>query len=171
MTTVYLLNRSPTQSLDGKTPYEAWYNKKAAVHHLHMFCCVAYMKVTHPHLAKLDPMGLKVVFIGYEPGSNAYRLYDPVGRRAHVSRDVIFDEGTFWQWNDLIEADHNPNQFTVEYLVTEPEEGGAQHQEPSLPPASAPPEPVEFATPRTADSTLDVDHDDDLVARYRRMDW
>ena len=44
-----------------------------------MFGCVAYTKVAHPHLAKLDPRGLKVVFIGYEPGSKMYRLYDPVG--------------------------------------------------------------------------------------------
>ena len=30
MMAVYLLNRSPTQSLDGKTPHEAaWYQKKA----------------------------------------------------------------------------------------------------------------------------------------------
>ena len=87
-----------------------------------------------------------------------------------MSLDVVFDESTFWQWNDMIEADRNPNQFTVEYLVTEPEEGGAQHQETSPPPAGAPPEPVEFATPRTADSTLDADHDTDLEARYRRMD-
>ena len=135
-----------------------------------MFGCVAYMKVTPSHLAKLDPKGLKVVFISYEPRSKAYRLYDPVGGRAHVSRDVIFDEDTFWQWNDVINADHNLNQVTVEYLVTEPEEGGAQHQEQSPPPAGEPPEPVEFATPRTADSTLDADHDDDLVARYQRMD-
>ena len=33
MTAVYLFNRSPTRSLDGKMPYEAWYNKKPAVHH------------------------------------------------------------------------------------------------------------------------------------------
>ena len=123
MTAVYLLNRSPTRSLDGKTPYEAWYNKNPAVHHLRMFGCIAYMKVTHPHLAKLDPRGLKVIFISYEFESKAYRLYDPIGGRAHVSRDVIFNEGTFWQWNEVIEAGHNPNQFTVEYLVTEPEGG------------------------------------------------
>ena len=30
---------------------------------------------------------------------------------------------------------------------------------------------MEFATPRTADSTLDVDHDDSLLARYRRMEY
>ena len=70
----------------------------------------------------------------------------------------------------MIEVDQNPNQFTVEYLITEPGEGGAQHRELSPTSAVATPEPVEFATPRTADSTLDVDHDDDLVARYRRMD-
>ena len=85
MTVVYLLNRSPTRSLDGKTPHDVWYNKKPVVHHLRMFDCIAYMKVARPHLAKLNPRGLKVVFIGYEPRSKAYRLYDP-----HVSRDIIF---------------------------------------------------------------------------------
>ena len=84
----------------------------------------------------------------------------------------------------MTEADQNPNQFTVEYLVTESREGGAQHRESSpLPVAAsgtptptptttsaAPPKPVEFATPRTADSTLDADHNDGLVARYWRME-
>ena len=63
-------------------------NKKRVVHHLRVFVCVAYMKVVHPHLAKLDPRGMKVIVIGYEPGSNAYRLYDSARERAHVSRDV-----------------------------------------------------------------------------------
>jgi len=79
MMVAYLLNRSPTRNLDGKTPHEAWYNKKPAVHHLLVFGYVAYMKDTRPHLAKLDPRRLKVIFIGYEPGSKVYRLYDPVG--------------------------------------------------------------------------------------------
>ena len=57
----------------------------------------------------------------------------------------------------------------MKYLVTEPVEGGAQHR--ALPlPAAASLKLVEFATPRTTDSTLDADHDDDLVARYRRME-
>ena len=59
----------------------------------------------------------------------------------------------------------------MECLVTESEGGGGAHlQEPLPPPTVAPPEPVEFATPRTADSMLDADHDDGLVARYRRME-
>jgi hypothetical protein len=33
-----------------------------------------------------------MIFVGYEPGSAAYRVYDPATRRVHISRDVIFDE-------------------------------------------------------------------------------
>ena len=95
MTVVYLLKWSPTLNLDGKTPHKTWYSKKPAVHHLRVFGCVAYMKITCPFLAKLDPRGLKVVFIGYEPKSKAYRLYDPTGGRAHMSRDVVFDKNIF----------------------------------------------------------------------------
>ena len=85
MMTAYLLNRSPTQSLDRKTPHEVWYNKKPVVHHLRVFSYVVYMKITHPHLAKLDLREMKVVFIDYKPGSKAYRLYDPARERSHVS--------------------------------------------------------------------------------------
>ena len=111
MKAVYLLNRLPTRSLDGKTPHEAWYNKKPAVHHLRVFGCVAYMKVTHPHLAKVNPRRLKVVFIGYEPGIKVYRLYDLAGGRAHMLCDVVFDKNTFWGWNNVTEANKNSNQF------------------------------------------------------------
>jgi hypothetical protein len=92
MMVVYLLNCSPTHSVDGKTPYQAWHGKKPTVHHLRVFGCVAYMKITRPHLTKLDDRELKMVFIGYEPGSKAYLLYNPTDGRVHVSRDVIFDE-------------------------------------------------------------------------------
>jgi hypothetical protein len=35
-----------------------------------------------------------MVMLGYEPGGKDYRLYDPAKKRLHVSRDIIFDEGT-----------------------------------------------------------------------------
>ena len=76
-TAVYLLNRAPTAALDGKTPYQAWYGKKPPVHFLKVFGCVAYIKRLRPHLTKLDDRGQKVVFIGYQSGSKAYRFYDP----------------------------------------------------------------------------------------------
>ena len=76
-TAVYLLNRAPTAALDGKTPYQAWYGKKPPVHFLKVFGCVAYIKRLRPHLTKLDDRGQKVVFIGYQSRSKAYRFYDP----------------------------------------------------------------------------------------------
>jgi hypothetical protein len=95
------------------------------VHHLRVFGCIAYMKITRPHLTKLDDRGLKMVFIGYEPGSKAYRLYDLVSGRVQVSRDVVFDENTFWRWDNPDTEEQGAEPFTVEYLITELDEGGA----------------------------------------------
>jgi hypothetical protein len=91
-TAVYLLNRSPTRSLEGRTPFEAWYEKKPGVQHLCTFGCVIYVKDTTPNLKKLDDMSRPMIFIGYELGSKAYRVYNPLTKKVHVSRDVIFDE-------------------------------------------------------------------------------
>jgi hypothetical protein len=73
MMDVYILNRLPTRSIEGKTPYQFWHGKKPSVYHLRVFGSITYMKITRPHLVKLDNMGVKTVFIGYEPGSKAYR--------------------------------------------------------------------------------------------------
>jgi hypothetical protein len=195
MTAIYLLNRSPTHSVDGNTSYQAWYGKKPMVHHLRVFGCVVYMKITRPHLTKLDDRGLKTVFIGYEPESNVYQLYSPTDGRVHVSCDVIFDENTFWSWDSDNTGEQGGEPFTVEYLIIEPGEGGAPDgaastPAPSLaptpassprtptpahatPPALTPPlaqQPVEFVTPMTSDSNLDIDSNEDGAVRYRLID-
>jgi hypothetical protein len=89
---VYLLNRSPTKSLDGKTAYEAWHGKKPAVDHLRTFNCVVYAKETCPQLKKLEDRSTPMVFLGYNERTKGYRVFDPA--RCHVIsiRDTIFDE-------------------------------------------------------------------------------
>jgi hypothetical protein len=47
---------------------------------------------TTPNLKKLDDRSRPMIFIGYEPGSKAYSVYNPLTKKVHVSRDVIFDE-------------------------------------------------------------------------------
>jgi hypothetical protein len=42
-TVVYVLNRFPMKSMDDMIPFEAWYGKKPAVHHLRMFGCIVYV--------------------------------------------------------------------------------------------------------------------------------
>lgn len=46
-----------------------------------------------------------MVNLGKEPGTKAYRLYDPVNNRVHVSRDVSFEESKTWPWDSVAEAD------------------------------------------------------------------
>ncbi|WVZ50183.1 hypothetical protein U9M48_001461 [Paspalum notatum var. saurae] len=41
-----------------------------------------------------------MVLPGYEAGSKAYRMYDPVERRVVISRDVVFNESASWDWTE-----------------------------------------------------------------------
>jgi hypothetical protein len=91
-TTVFVLNRAYSRSVQGKTPFEAWCGRKLSVDFLCVFGCVAHAKVTRPHLSKLEDRSKVMVFFGYQPGSKVYRLFDPNSGRVHVSRDVVFDE-------------------------------------------------------------------------------
>jgi transposase InsO family protein len=95
---VYLLNRAPTKSLNGKTPFEAWFGRKPGVKHLRTFGCTAYAKCLGPGLNKLADRAVPGVFFGYAPGTKGYRVYDPVKDRLIISRDVLFDEKRAWNW-------------------------------------------------------------------------
>ncbi|KAF0908648.1 hypothetical protein E2562_026864 [Oryza meyeriana var. granulata] len=70
-----------------------------------------------------------MVFIGYEQGSKAYRMYDLVAQRVCVSRDVMFNETTFWDWSSA--GDGQGNNDPVDYMefsvenFTVPAYGGA----------------------------------------------
>jgi hypothetical protein len=76
---VFILNRTLTRSMEGRTPYEGWFNS--------MFVCRAYTKETWLRLKNLDDRSRSMVMIGYEPGGNACHLYDPANRPLHVSHD------------------------------------------------------------------------------------
>ena len=44
-TTVFLLNRLPTKTVDGKTPFEAWYGFKPPLKNLKVFSCLCFTNV------------------------------------------------------------------------------------------------------------------------------
>ncbi|WVZ84641.1 LOW QUALITY PROTEIN: hypothetical protein U9M48_031648 [Paspalum notatum var. saurae] len=97
-TAVYILNRASTKALDGQTPFEAWHGRKPDVSHLRTFGCIGHVKVTKPGLSKLEDRSKPMVVLGYEAGSKAYRMYNPVERRVVISRDVVFNESASWDW-------------------------------------------------------------------------
>jgi Integrase core domain len=90
-TAAYLLNRSPASSI-GKMPYEAWHGHKPDLSHLRVFGYVAFAHM--PRITsrkKLDSRSTCCLFLGYE-GSHQYRVFEPLSRKVHRVRDVIFDE-------------------------------------------------------------------------------
>jgi transposase InsO family protein len=95
-TAVYLLNRASSRSLNGTTLYEAWHGRTPNVRHLKIFGCVAHVKRLGPGINKLADRSIMGVFVGYEDGSKAYRVYDPVGKRLYITRDVAFEESRAW---------------------------------------------------------------------------
>lgn len=95
----YIINRAATRVIKNKTPYELFKGKKPSIEHLQIFGCIGYAKVDSQHLKKLDNRSRMLVHLGTEPGSKAYRLFDPTSKRMVVRRDVIFDESKCWDWN------------------------------------------------------------------------
>lgn len=83
-TAVYFLNRAPTKSVVGMTPYEAWCGRKPSVEHLRTFGCITHVKTVSGHASKLADRSTPMIFIGYEASSKghskAYRVYDPATR-------------------------------------------------------------------------------------------
>ena len=91
-TAAYLINRSPTKTLDGKTPFQAWYGKKPNVNHLRVFGCSAYIHVSKDERKKLDPKAKKCTLLGYGTSRKGYRLYDWKTSSVIHSRNVVFNE-------------------------------------------------------------------------------
>jgi hypothetical protein len=120
---VYVLNRCPLKSVDGMTPFEAWHGRKPVVHHLRTFRCIMYVRNTTPHLKKLEDRDRKMIFVGYESGSKAYRAYDPITKCVHVTRDVVFNEQAQWDWGsggDDGKSGGGDDVFTMEYTTMGP---------------------------------------------------
>lgn len=97
----YIINRVATRVLVLQTPYKAYKGRKPNLDHIRVFGCVSHAKIDTHRLMKLDDRSRALVYLGTEPGSKAYRLLDPVNRKVVVSRDVIFEEGKSWDWQNF----------------------------------------------------------------------
>jgi hypothetical protein len=97
-TAVYLLNRCPTKAVWNMTPFEAWSGRNPSVNHLKFFGCVCYAQVPKVKRTKLEESSERCIFIGYSSMSKGYRLYNLKTKKVIISRDVVFDENAFWNW-------------------------------------------------------------------------
>lgn len=111
--TTYLLNRVATRVLKEKTPYEALRGRKPNLSHIRVFGCIGYAKTVKPHLKKLEDRSRMLVHLGTEPGSKAYRMFDPQDQKVVVSRDVVFDEAKGWNWSQNQTNQHEAGSFKI----------------------------------------------------------
>jgi hypothetical protein len=91
-TACYLVNKSPSSTLNDKTPHEVWTGKKPSLTHLKVFGCEAYVHVPKENMSKLDKKVEKCIFIGCKDGIKGYKLWNPETKKVVYSRDVVFRE-------------------------------------------------------------------------------
>ncbi|KAL0416653.1 UNVERIFIED_CONTAM: Retrovirus-related Pol polyprotein from transposon TNT 1-94 [Sesamum latifolium] len=99
---IYILNRCPTLAVKDVTPEEAWSGLKLSVEHFRVFGCIAHVHMPEAGRTKLDNRSNTCVLLGVSKESKGYRLFDPIAKRIIVSRDVIFEEGKQWDWDESL---------------------------------------------------------------------
>ena len=93
LTAGYLINRTPSKFLEGKTPYSVLFGRDPTYDHLQIFGSLCYAHVTTKD--KFASRSRRCVFVGYPYGKKGWRLYDLETQVFLVSRDVVFSEGVF----------------------------------------------------------------------------
>nr|GEY77700.1 zinc finger, CCHC-type [Tanacetum cinerariifolium] len=125
---IHILNSILTKALEDITPYEAIKRRKPNLENLRVFGCIAYAKVPSQHLTKLDDRGTRIVYLGNEQGSKAYRLFDLTTQRICVSRNMKFKENETYDWKDYMRFRtlNDLYENTEELLLAEDEEKNYQ---------------------------------------------
>ncbi|GKE42247.1 ribonuclease H-like domain, reverse transcriptase, RNA-dependent DNA polymerase [Tanacetum coccineum] len=130
---IYILNSVPTKVLEGITPYEAIKQKKPNLEKLKVFGSIAYVKLPSQHLTKLDDRSTKMVYLGNEQGSKAYRLFDQTTRKICVSRDVKFKEDETWDWSEYLDEHINNEPKWTDFRIENLEETNKHHDQENQP--------------------------------------
>ncbi|GJT25022.1 retrovirus-related pol polyprotein from transposon TNT 1-94 [Tanacetum coccineum] len=115
VTTTYLINMSPSTTLEKKTPMDLWSRHLENYQMLRIFGCVAYSYVKQ---GKLKPRAIKCIFLGYPDGVKGYRLWrlDDFKPKIITSREVVFN-GSLMYKDTLKGASVADSRKEVEFEV------------------------------------------------------
>ncbi|KAJ8131105.1 hypothetical protein O1611_g2520 [Lasiodiplodia mahajangana] len=131
---IYLYNRSPKHIYNWKTPYERFHtyfmlrdgligDRKPKQAHLKAYGCKAYTldsssQPKKDRLNRLDPKAWIGYLVGYD-STNIYRIWNPLNNRIESTRDVQFQEKSFYTGNpeDLQKDARELLPGTIEMLL------------------------------------------------------
>lgn len=100
----HVLNRSPTSAVKDMTPEEGWSGRKPSVEHF-SFGCIGHVHISDVKRTKLDDKSVKCVLLGFSNESKGYKMYDPIEKKPHINRDVVFEEDKLWKWDNNTHED------------------------------------------------------------------
>ncbi|KAK8936721.1 hypothetical protein KSP39_PZI012567 [Platanthera zijinensis] len=160
----YLINRIPSTTLHGKTPFSILYpGKEPFSLPLQIFGCTAFVHAPSATRDKLSPRSTKCIFLGYSTTQKGYCCFDPVLRKQFVSADVTFFENTSYFSDDSshpLPASDSPADLFVPSSPTPiftPTPPTSIPLPPPLSPSSPPPSPPpSLSTPGPTLSTTDA---------------
>lgn len=116
LTAGYLINRTPSAVLKGKTLFEMLYNRPPPIQHLRVFGCLCYVHEQRHGGDKFASRSKRSIFIGYPFGKKGWRVYDLETGKILVSRDVIFCEDKF-PFEDSTSSPSTIDDFGLELSI------------------------------------------------------
>ncbi|GJW55661.1 retrovirus-related pol polyprotein from transposon TNT 1-94 [Tanacetum coccineum] len=114
-TAAYIINMSPSTTIEKKTHMEMWLGHPGDYRMLRVSGCVAYSRVKQ---GKLEPRVVKCVLLGYPESVKGYRLYrlDNESPKIVTSMNIVFNESVMY--NDTLKdsgagTDKSVEEFQV----------------------------------------------------------
>ena len=71
---MYLIDLSPSNTLDGDVPQKVWTGKDVSYKHLRVFWCRASVHIPRDERSKLDKKTKQCIFLGYSEDLLGYKL-------------------------------------------------------------------------------------------------
>lgn len=107
-TATYLLNRSPSSSINFLSPYERLFGSTPRLDHLHPFGCQTIADLPKAHQgSKFDARGIECIFLGY------VEEYFAVGERNSVEIQKSSSEALTLETEPDLETNSSPSVTTI----------------------------------------------------------